>query len=181
MQADVVISRDSTFTASCRKASSKPINRPSAQRCHLNTKMTEGWTINSATLNVIGYNTKLVPPSSVKSFWDLTDPRWKGQLLMDENESKWMAEMTYYGEAKVMELMRKLAGQEIQFRVGHTLIQTLAAAGERHHCRSRLCQWRDRLKGWCAHRLGRRRSDHRSHLRSRIGKDAPHPQRRPLC
>ena len=45
------------------------------------------WTINSATLNVIGYNTKLVPPASVpKSFWDLTDPKWKGQLLMDENE-----------------------------------------------------------------------------------------------
>ncbi len=91
------------------------------------------WTINSATLNVIGYNTKLVAPASVpKSFWDLTDPKWKGQLLMDENESKWMAGMmTYYGEAKVTDLLRKLAAQEIQFRVGHTLIQTLAAAGER--------------------------------------------------
>ena len=91
------------------------------------------WTINSATLNVIGYNTKLVPPAFIpKSFWDLADPKWKGQLLMDENESKWMAGMmTYYGEAKVMELRRRLATQEIQFRVGHTLIQTLAAAGER--------------------------------------------------
>ncbi|HEY7317445.1 MAG TPA: extracellular solute-binding protein [Candidatus Binatia bacterium] len=91
------------------------------------------WTINSATLNVIGYNTKLVPAAMVpKSFWDLADPKWKGQLLMDENESKWMAGMiTYYGEAKVMELLRRLATQEIQFRVGHTLIQTLAAAGER--------------------------------------------------
>jgi iron(III) transport system substrate-binding protein len=91
------------------------------------------WTINSATLNVIGYNTKLVPAAFIpKSFWDLADPKWKGQLLMDENESKWMAGMmTYYGEAKVMELLRRLATQEIQFRVGHTLIQTLAAAGER--------------------------------------------------
>jgi iron(III) transport system substrate-binding protein len=91
------------------------------------------WTINSATLNVIGYNTKLVPAAMVpKSFWDLADPKWKGQLLMDENESKWMAGMmTYYGEAKVIELLRRLATQEIQFRVGHTLIQTLAAAGER--------------------------------------------------
>jgi ABC-type Fe3+ transport system substrate-binding protein len=39
--------------------------------------------------------------------------------------------MTYYGEAKVIDLLRKLATQEIQFRAGHTLIQTLAAAGER--------------------------------------------------
>jgi iron(III) transport system substrate-binding protein len=59
------------------------------------------WAINSATLNVIGYNTKLVPPASIpQTFWDLTAPRWKGQLIMDENESKWMAGMmTYYGEA----------------------------------------------------------------------------------
>jgi ABC-type Fe3+ transport system substrate-binding protein len=91
------------------------------------------WTINSATLNVIGYNTKLVSPANVpKTFWDLTDAKWKGQLLMDENESKWMAGMmTHYGEAKVIELLRRLAAQEIQFRAGHTLIQTLAAAGER--------------------------------------------------
>jgi iron(III) transport system substrate-binding protein len=106
------------------------------------------WTINSATLNVIGYNTKLVPPASVpKSFWDLTDPKWKGQLLMDENESKWMAGMmTYYGEAKVMELLRKLATQEIQFRVGHTLIQTLAAAGERPIVAVAFANGVDRLK-----------------------------------
>jgi iron(III) transport system substrate-binding protein len=91
------------------------------------------WVMNAATLNVIGYNTRLVSAANVpKSFWDLTEPRWKGQLLMDENESKWMAGMmTYYGEAKVTDLLRRLAGQEIQFRAGHTLLQTLAAAGER--------------------------------------------------
>ena len=51
---------------------------------------------------------------------------------MDDNESKWMAGMIqYYGEAKAMDLMRKLAAQEIQFRTGHTLLQTLVAAGER--------------------------------------------------
>lgn len=91
------------------------------------------WTIDSATLNVIGYNTHMVHPGEVpKSFWDLTDPKWKGKIIMDENESKWLAGMiSYYGEAKAMELMRKLAAQDIQFRTGHTLIQTLMAAGER--------------------------------------------------
>ncbi|MBI4529270.1 MAG: extracellular solute-binding protein [Deltaproteobacteria bacterium] len=91
------------------------------------------WTLNSATLNVIAYNTRLVPAGEVpKSFWDLTDPKWKGKIIMDENESKWMAGMiSYYGEAKVMELLRKLATQDLQFRTGHTLMQTLVAAGER--------------------------------------------------
>lgn len=91
------------------------------------------WMMPAATLNVIAYNKKMVGANDVpKSFWDLTDPKWKGQLLMDDNESKWMAGMMqYYGEAKTMELLRKLAGQEIQFRTGHSLLQTLLAAGER--------------------------------------------------
>jgi iron(III) transport system substrate-binding protein len=91
------------------------------------------WVMPAATLNVIAYNKKMVSAADApKSFWDLVEPKWKGQLLMDENESKWMAGMiSYYGEAKTMELMRKLAGQAIQFRVGHSLLQTLLAAGER--------------------------------------------------
>src|SRR5215208_3725766 len=44
------------------------------------------WTINAATLNVIAYNKKMVAAAEApKSFWDLTEPKWKGQLLMDEN------------------------------------------------------------------------------------------------
>ena len=91
------------------------------------------WTIPAATLNVVAYNKKMVPAADVpKSFWDLTDTKWKGQLLMDENESKWMSGMvSYYGEAKAMDLMRKLAKQAIQFRTGHSLLHTLLAAGER--------------------------------------------------
>ncbi|MDP9131035.1 MAG: extracellular solute-binding protein, partial [Candidatus Binatota bacterium] len=91
------------------------------------------WMMPASTLNVIAYNKKMVAANDVpKSFWDLTEPRWKGQLLMDDNESKWMAGMIqYHGEAKAMDLLRKLAAQEIQFRTGHTLLQTLVAAGER--------------------------------------------------
>jgi ABC-type Fe3+ transport system substrate-binding protein len=91
------------------------------------------WVIDSTTLNVFAYNTRLVAPTELpKSFHDLTDPRWKDRLLMDENESKWMAGMiNYHGEAKVMELLRKLAGQGIQFRAGHSLIETLIVAGDR--------------------------------------------------
>ena len=91
------------------------------------------WMMPAATLNVIAYNKRMVPANEVpKSFFDLTEPKWKGQLMMDENESNWMAGMIqYYGEAKTMDLMRRLAQQEIQFRTGHTLLQTLVAAGER--------------------------------------------------
>jgi iron(III) transport system substrate-binding protein len=91
------------------------------------------WVIDSTTLNVFAYNTRLVAAADLpKSFRDLTEPKWKDRLLMDENESKWMAGViNYYGEAKAMELLRKLAGQGIQFRAGHSLIETLIVAGER--------------------------------------------------
>jgi iron(III) transport system substrate-binding protein len=91
------------------------------------------WVIDSTTLNVFAYNTRLVTQAELpKTFHDLAEPRWKDRLLMDENESKWMAGMiNYYGEAKAMELLRKLAGQGIQFRAGHSLIETLIVAGDR--------------------------------------------------
>jgi iron(III) transport system substrate-binding protein len=134
VQADVVSQSGFDFHGVLQKGIFESYNSPERAALPAEYKDEKGlWVMNAATLNVIGYNTRLVPPANVpKSFWDLADPKWKGQLLMDENESKWMAGMmTYYGEAKVIDLLRKLATQEIQFRVGHTLIQTLAAAGER--------------------------------------------------
>ena len=106
------------------------------------------WTLHSATLNVIAYNTRRFPGLPMpKGFWDLTEPKWKGQLIMDENESKWMAGMmTYSGEAKTLDLLRKLAAQDIQFRTGHSLIQTMVAAGERPVAVVAFANGVDRLK-----------------------------------
>ena len=134
VQADVVNQSGFDFYGVLQKGIFDIYNSPERAALPTEYKDEKGlWVMNAATLNVIGYNTRQVPAANVpKSFWDLADPKWKGQLLMDENESKWMAGMmTYYGEAKTVDLLRKLATQEIQFRVGHTLIQTLAAAGER--------------------------------------------------
>ncbi len=106
------------------------------------------WVMASATLNVIAYNKKMVSAADApKSFWDLTAPKWKGQLLMDDNESKWMAGMMqYYGEAKTVELLKMLAAQDIQFRTGHSSIQTLLAAGERAAVVVAFANGVDRLK-----------------------------------
>ena len=134
VQADVVNQSGFDFYGVLQKGIFDTYNSPERAALPAEYKDEKGlWVMNAATLNVIGYNTRQVPAANVpKSFWDLADPKWKGQLLMDENESKWMAGMiSYYSEAKTVDLLRKLATQEIQFRVGHTLIQTLAAAGER--------------------------------------------------
>jgi iron(III) transport system substrate-binding protein len=37
--------------------------------------------INGETRNVVGYNTKLVNPAEIKSYWDLLNPKWKGKIV----------------------------------------------------------------------------------------------------
>jgi iron(III) transport system substrate-binding protein len=136
------------------------------------------WVMASATLNVIAYNKKLVAAADApKSFWDLTGAKWKSQLLMDDNESKWMAGMLqYYGDAKTMELLKMLAAQDIQFRTGHSSIQTLLAAGERAAVVVAFANGVDRLKkdgapiDWIAPEpvIGLT-------FGTAVAKDAPHP------
>lgn len=90
------------------------------------------WTsfyMNPAT---IGYNTRLVPASQAPKDWpDLLDPKWKGEMIMDREESEWFANMLkVMGRERGMEFMRRLAAQNLTFRVGHTLLAQLVAAGE---------------------------------------------------
>ncbi|MFQ5682962.1 MAG: ABC transporter substrate-binding protein [Candidatus Binatia bacterium] len=90
------------------------------------------WTsfyMNPAT---IGYNTSLVPPNQAPKDWlDLLQPRWKGHMVMDREESEWFANMLkIMGREKGPDFMKKLAAQNITYRQGHTLMAQLVAAGE---------------------------------------------------
>lgn len=90
------------------------------------------WTsfyMNPATF---GYNTALVPEADAPKDWnDLLNPKWKGQMIMDREESEWYANMLkIMGREKGLAFMKKLATQNIVFRAGHTLQAQLVAAGE---------------------------------------------------
>lgn len=37
--------------------------------------------INGETRMVVGFNTKLVNPAEIKSYWDLLNPKWKGKIV----------------------------------------------------------------------------------------------------
>jgi ABC-type Fe3+ transport system substrate-binding protein len=86
------------------------------------------------TVYVIGYNTKLVSPAMApKSYEDLLQPRWKGQLGWDMEEYYLFgALLKAKGKEKGMEFWRRLAEQKINFRKGYTLITELVSAGEFH-------------------------------------------------
>ena len=84
------------------------------------------------TIYVIGYNSKLVRGDAVpKGYDDLLHPRWKGQLGWDPEEYYLFgALMKARGKERGLELWRRLAEQQINFRKGYTLIAELVAAGE---------------------------------------------------
>lgn len=84
------------------------------------------------TIYVIGHNTKLVSADAVpKNYEDLLHPRWKGQLGWDTEEYYLFgALIKARGKDKGLEFWRRLAGQQVNFRKGYTLISELVSAGE---------------------------------------------------
>jgi iron(III) transport system substrate-binding protein len=148
-RADVVHQSGFDFYGVLQKGIFESYNSPERAAFPPEFKDEKGyWVINSATLNVFAYNKRLVAPTDLpKNFFDLTHPKWKDRLLMDENESKWMAGMiSHYGENKTIDFLRKLATQGIEFRTGHSLMQTLLAAGERAAVVVAFANGVDRLK-----------------------------------
>ena len=90
------------------------------------------WTAFYLIPYVIGYNTRLVAPKDAPtSYEDLLHPKWKGEIGLETEEYQWFYHLLQImGKEKGPEYMRKLAGQNLQMRKGHTLLADLVAAGE---------------------------------------------------
>jgi len=90
------------------------------------------WVSLLSGYNVIGYNSKLVPKGEAPKNWeDLLHPRWKGKLVMDDEEYFWYAGMLkYWGQEKGTKYMEALSRQGVQFRNGHALLSDLMSVGE---------------------------------------------------
>lgn len=90
------------------------------------------WTGYDHNYYVLAYNTKMVSKAEApKRYEDLLEPKWKGNILMDEGDHSWYGALIgAWGKEKADVFMKKLAAQDIQWRRGHTLLLQLVAAGE---------------------------------------------------
>lgn len=90
------------------------------------------WTDLYDNLIVTAYNTTRVKREELPKRWeDLLHPRWKGRMVLDQNEDRWFANMLYLmGEKKGMEFMQALAKQDVAIRGGRSLVTQLLSAGE---------------------------------------------------
>jgi iron(III) transport system substrate-binding protein len=86
-------------------------------------------------LNVLvqAYNTDLIKKAELpNSYSDLLDPRWKGRIAIEADDSDWFAGlMGELGEEPGVKLFRQIAAANgFSARKGHTLLTNLVAAGE---------------------------------------------------
>jgi iron(III) transport system substrate-binding protein len=81
---------------------------------------------------VIGYNSRAVPPEErPRSYTDLLQPKWKGQMALDREAHEWLAGLIdTMGEEEALAFARKLATQNIMMQRGHTLMTQMVIAGE---------------------------------------------------
>jgi iron(III) transport system substrate-binding protein len=79
------------------------------------------------------YNTNLVKPDEApKSYEDLKNPRWRGRLAVEADDSPWFAAVvSKLGEDKGLALFRDIVRVNgLSPRKGHTLLANMVAAGE---------------------------------------------------
>jgi iron(III) transport system substrate-binding protein len=90
------------------------------------------WTAYYVNPLVTAFNTRqLTAQEAPKDYTDLIDPKWKGKLVMEDEEVEWFSTMMgFWGEEKALAYMQRLAAQKHHIRHGHTLMTQLVAAGE---------------------------------------------------
>jgi iron(III) transport system substrate-binding protein len=97
----------------------------------------DGWIAYQSNPFAVSWNTELVPPSERPRSWeDLADPRWQGQLALEEDDVDWFKTLRDYWieeQGKSEEEADRLfdaIGRNAIVVSGHTLAGQLQAAGE---------------------------------------------------
>ncbi|MEP7067848.1 MAG: extracellular solute-binding protein [Usitatibacter sp.] len=86
-------------------------------------------------LNVFtqAYNTTLVKKEDLPKTWeDLANPKWKGKLGIEQEDSDWLAgQYAELGEARAAKVFKDIvATNGVSVRKGHTLLTQLVVSGE---------------------------------------------------
>jgi iron(III) transport system substrate-binding protein len=90
------------------------------------------WTTLHHQVVVLGYNTNKVKKDEIpKSYEDVLDPRWKGRIVMDDEDMDLFGTIVeYWGKQKGIAYFKKLAEHEPSMRRGHTFEAQLLSIGE---------------------------------------------------
>ena len=91
------------------------------------------WVGSRLNVYALAYNTRAVRKDELpKSFEELAQPRWKGRLGIEADDSEWLAGVAaQLGEARAVKIFRDIVkANGISVRRGHTLLTQLVVSGE---------------------------------------------------
>jgi iron(III) transport system substrate-binding protein len=91
------------------------------------------WVGTRLNVFVQAYNTRLVKKEELPGTWeDLLDPKWKGKLGIEQEDSDWLAGIVgEIGEDRGTKVFRQMAATNgVSVRKGHTLLTQLVVSGE---------------------------------------------------
>jgi iron(III) transport system substrate-binding protein len=91
------------------------------------------WIATRLSVFAAGYNTNIIKPADApKTYEDLLDPRFKGKLGIEAEDSNWFLSVVgAMGEAKGLKLFRDIVAKNgMSVRKGHTLLANLVPTGE---------------------------------------------------
>jgi iron(III) transport system substrate-binding protein len=91
------------------------------------------WVGTRLNVFVQAYNTQLVKKEELPKTWeDLANPKWKGKLGIEQEDSDWLAgQFAELGEARAAKVFRSIVDANgVSVRKGHTLLTQLVVSGE---------------------------------------------------
>jgi len=91
------------------------------------------WVGTRLNVFVQAYNTKAIKKEELPKTWeDLANPKWKGKLGIEQEDSDWLAgQFTELGEARAAKVFKDIvATNGVSVRKGHTLLTQLVQSGE---------------------------------------------------
>jgi iron(III) transport system substrate-binding protein len=91
------------------------------------------WVGTRLNVFVQAYNTKLIKKQDLPKTWeDLRNPKWKGKLGIEQEDSDWLAGLlSDIGEARGRKVFKEIvAANRMSGRKGHTLLTQLVVSGE---------------------------------------------------
>jgi iron(III) transport system substrate-binding protein len=96
------------------------------------------WVATDTQYFIAGWNTSLVKGGDEpKQFEDFGDPKWKGKLIAEPRDFQLLmglAKRKYKSDEKAVDLLKKIAGNGVEFHKGHSQLVELLVAGQAPVC-----------------------------------------------
>lgn len=96
------------------------------------------WIATDTQYFVIGWNTNLVKKGEdPKVFEDLANPKWKGALMGESRDHQLLlglAKVKYKSDDKAIDLVKRIALNQVEFHRGHSQLIEFLVAGQRPVC-----------------------------------------------